>query len=362
MPKWQVVLSVMIAVAGCAEDESGDLDAGADGGDTDSDSDSDTSPGPYAALFDEVWQILQDEYPYMDHKSIDWQALGDECRELVSGSDATYDTWLNQAMDCLLAPLADYHVAILDMSDEWHGYGVDGWTGNFDSELADTYLVDGGLASGPSGDVRFGTTADGGYGYIRVETWSPASLAGVEFGDLLAMIGDVPGLMIDVRANSGGSELEAMELAGQVVSDTETPYAFYQLRNETDDDPTTHELGPTQDKTLWPDYVAAAPFEGPVAVLVGHKCMSSCELFVSMMGLAETAETFGATTRGSSGNPDDKELTNGTVLRHSTWFLVLADGETALEWNGIEPDHAVAFVGGATDEVIEEALLWLGTQ
>jgi hypothetical protein len=353
------------ALCGCAGDEGeGDLDGGADGGDTDvdSDADTDTAPGPYAALFDEVWQILQDEYPYMDYKSIDWHALGDECRAIASGDDATYDIWLNQAMDCLLGPLADYHVAILDMNDEWHGYGVLGWTGNFDDDLADTYLVDGGVAAGPYGDVRLGTTVDGGFGYIRVGTWAPASLAGVDFTELIELLGDVPGIAVDVRANSGGSELEAMELAGQFVTDTETPYAFYQLREEIDDDETTHELSSSHDKTMWPEYVVDAPFEGPVAVLIGHKCMSSCELFVAMTGLAGSAETFGATTRGSSGNPVDAELSNGTVLHHSTWLLTLADGETVLEWNGIDPDHPVEFTGASGDEVLEAAIDWLGEQ
>jgi len=358
-----VLLLMAIALAGCAEDDPGDdLDAGADGGDTDADSDTDTAPGPYANLFDEVWQILQDEYPYMDYKSIDWLALRDECRPLAAAQDATYDIWLTQAMDCLLAPLADYHVAILDVNDEWHGYGVEAWTGNFDDELADGYLVDGGLAAGPNGDVRFGKTADGGFGYIRVGTWSSAALAGVDFADLIAMIGDVPGFAIDVRGNSGGSELEAMELAGQFTADTETPYAHYRLRAETDNDETTHELGATSDKTLWPDYAAETPFAGPVAVLTGHKCMSSCELFVTMMGLVDGAETFGATTRGSSGNPDDKTLSNGTVLHHSTWLLLLADGETVLEWNGLAPDHPVEFGGDGVDEVLEAAIDWLGAK
>jgi len=359
---WILVTAALLA--SCADDGADDSDAGADGGDTDvdSDADTDTVPGPYEGLFDEVWQILQDEYPYMDHKSVDWHALGDTCRPLVESADANYDIWLTQAMDCLLGPLADYHVAILDVNEEWHGYGVEGWTGNFDVELADTYLVDGGLAAGPYGDVRFGTTVAGGYGYVRVETWSSASLAGIDFTELVELIGDVPGYALDVRMNSGGSELEAMELAGQFVGDTETPYAFFQVRQETDDDPQTHELGAMQDKTLWPDYAVDTPFDGPVAVLVGHKCMSSCELFVAMMGLADGAETFGATTRGSSGNPDEKELENGTILRHSTWLLTLADGETVLEWSGIEPEHAVEFAGGTSDEVLEAALDWLDAQ
>jgi len=52
-------------------------------------------------------------------------------------------------------------------------------------DLADTYLVDGGLAAGATGDVTFGTTTVGGFGYVRVDTWAPANLAGVQFDELL---------------------------------------------------------------------------------------------------------------------------------------------------------------------------------
>jgi hypothetical protein len=345
----------LATLAGCSDDE-GAADAGADGGDTD------TVPGPYANLFDEVWQILQDEYPYMDYKTINWHTLRDQCRPLVAGPDATYDIWINEAMDCLLSPLADYHVNIFDLNDEWHTYGTTGWYGNFDNELADTYLVDGGLAVGATGDVTFGTTTEGGFDYVRTDTWSPANLAGVEFGELVDTIGDVPGYVLDVRANSGGSELEAMELAGLFVADTETPYSFFQERVEVDEDEYTHELTSPVPKTIWPEYIADSQYAGPVALLLGHKCMSSCELSVAMLTLSDQVETFGATTRGSSGNPEEKDLSNGTVLRHSTWLLTLADGETVLEWTGIEPEQPVEFVGSSADEVLQAAIDWLLTQ
>ena len=78
-----------------------------------------------------------------------------------------------------------------------------------------------------------------------------------------------------------------------------------------------------------------------------------------MLKLSSTVRLFGATTGGATGNPDHELLSDGTQLRHSTWLLTLADRETVLEWNGIEPDTPVEFLGAGTDEVMDAALTWL---
>jgi hypothetical protein len=313
-------------------------------------------PEEQEVLFQEVWTVLDATYPYFDYKEIDWLALHDKCRELVCEERHDYDDFIGPAADCLLAPLADEHVGLTDPEGEFHGYGVEGYTPNSLDSLANERLDYATLVEGPTSVT--GTLNGGRFGYIRVDSFS----VGLEdFGSRVAAVGVVEGWVIDMRQNGGGNELAAMELAGQFVEDTTTPYSYVQYREETDGDPTTHELGPQTARTLDADLVADEVFVGNVALLIGDGCVSSCESFVAMMDLAESLRTFGDTTRGSSGNPEEivLEADGVTRLLSSTWFDTLGDGTTVIEWNGIDPDEPVDFEGGEEDQILEAAILWV---
>ncbi len=313
----------------------------------------------HARLFDEVWEIMQAEYPYFEHKGVDWHALRTTCRPSVQPLDSSYATWRDEAMDCLLAPLVDYHVNIFDPNGTAHGYGLSGYNANFDVKLVGKYLEADGT-SVADGVVIYGKTVSGGFGYVRVASWSPDAVAQVDFAAIRSVIGAVPGYIVDVRRNGGGSTNEAERLVGELLSSTE-PYGWARVRQEVDGDPLTHELGQPRALKVRPDRFAADPFAGPVALLIGQGCVSSCELFSLMMELSPNMTSFGATTRGASGNPDIKTLSNGAKLRHSTSLMLLSDAKTVLEWRGVEPDVPVAFTGGASDQVLDAAIKWLET-
>lgn len=174
-------------------------------------------------------------------------------------------------------------------------------------------------------------------------------------------MGVVDGWVIDMRANAGGADAAAAELAGVFVDNVTTPYGYVQVREETDGDPLTHELGAQTPLTLDASDIVDDVFTGRVAVLTGELCGDVCETFVEMIQLGLDVRTFGDTTLGAAGNPDEITLaTDGaTRLLSSTWFQTLGDATTVIEWNGIAPDEPVPFEGGSEDQVLEAAILWL---
>jgi Peptidase family S41 len=99
-------------------------------------------------------------------------------------------------------------------------------------------------------------------------------------------------------------------------------------------------------------------FRGPVAVLSGPACTSSCEAFLLMRRAPPRRLLFGERSYGSSGNPRPIDLCNGVVVTLPSWQALRADG-TPLEGRGIEPDVEVPFTGGASDPVLSAALDWL---
>jgi len=307
-------------------------------------------------LFEEVWSILDATYPYFDYKGIDWPALHDECRELVCEERHDYEDFIGPAADCLLAPLRDDNVALFDPEVMLHTYGVSPYAPNSLDSLSDARLDAGSIVQAAT--TTTGTLNGGRFGYLRVEGFS---LGLDDFAARIAEVGVVEGWVLDMRRLGTGDELAAMELAGQFVDDTTTPYSYVQSREESDGDPTTHELGAPIALTIDPDEVADDVFGGNVAVLVGEGCSNGCESFVAMMDLAQSARTFGDTTRGASGQPDlvTLEADGATLLLSSTLLQTIGDGTTVIEWNGIDPDEPVEFVGGDTDPILEAAITWV---
>ena len=82
----------------------------------------------------------------------------------------TYRRFLNRGMDCLLAPLADNHVYIVDTDGEAHTYGLTGYTTNYQTSVSAAYLDGGGVTFGASGHVTAGTITGTDVLYVRVDS------------------------------------------------------------------------------------------------------------------------------------------------------------------------------------------------
>ncbi len=99
-------------------------------------------------------------------------------------------------------------------------------------------------------------------------------------------------------------------------------------------------------------------FTRPVAVLIGDRCVSSSESFILMMTTLEHVITIGDTTRGSSGNPREFRLGDGTRYTIPRWVAYKTD-MTVLEDVGIFPDIPIpadSSVVNRQDRVLEKAI------
>jgi C-terminal processing protease CtpA/Prc len=170
--------------------------------------------------------------------------------------------------------------------------------------------------------------------------------------DALDELADAPGIVIDVRPNSGGDELVARRFAERFVAER----AVYS-KNRYRDAAAAEGWGPMYDRA-----VDAGPegkrYRGRAVVLMGPANMSSCESFLLMMRHGAKAELIGEKSWGSSGNPKPLELSCGVTVVLSSWQDFDVDG-TMIERKGIEPDvvvKATAETLRAGDPVIEEGL------
>jgi len=199
---------------------------------------------------------------------------------------------------------------------------------------------------------------DSGLGYIRVNTFSDdyALMASIWDRQIQLLIDEkIPGLIIDLRENSGGSMSLALDFAGYFFDNEITLYEnkYYNSESgefESTDSPAKVKPGPIT-------------FKAPVAVLVSPDCVSACEGFAYaleqedraiILGNYPTAGAFGEVGRGQYQLPDDLSIQFPTGRPEST------DGTIVIEGVGINPDILVPVTLestlGQVDSVLEVAV------
>ncbi len=179
-------------------------------------------------------------------------------------------------------------------------------------------------------DVQWVRLEDG-IGYISVRRIRQG--LEVSLDQALTALGDIKGLILDVRGNSGGG------------FDTNTAFQNF--------DP-----APAG---------ATAPhrplYRGPIAMLIDERCISAGEGWASWFVARKRARLFGTTTAGASARKETYTLTNGLYkveipVKAYTGFL-----DRPIERRGLEPDVAVRCtardISRGRDTVAEAAAEWL---
>lgn len=296
-------------------------------------------------------RVIDDRYSYRDLRGVDWEAALAEARS--AAAEAETPAQLARVIARTLGPAQDVHATV----------GVHGFV-----------LATHRAAIEPNIDIRLlGRTLprlqqatrrvvrgewDDSVRYVLVGTWEsgareqdlPAILATVDAAS------DAPGLVIDVRMNSGGSE----EFARAVASRLALREAVYSRSLRRDPAAPGGFSGPFE-RVVAPDPGRPEGFRPPtrIAVLIGPACMSSNESFIHMMKEACDARLFGTRTYGSSGNPQPYDLGSGITVMLPSWQDVDAQG-TIIEGVGIAPDEDVDWTGeGSSDPVLDAALEWI---
>lgn len=276
--------------------------------------------------------LIDTRYAFRDRVVEDWDEVFADARDglLTAESD---EMWARRAA-AALAVARDGHLGF-----EHPGGRTLSFTErppfNYDLRALDMVVED---LHKPNDVVWHGVVRDGDrrLGYLLVRKLSPELRKELrvvnEFLDDLS--GDVDGLVLDLRPNSGGSEILAMQIAAHFIKGTKAYGALFNRNAKTGawDRRRVRKIAGRRESRR---------FHGPVAVLVGSGCASAGEGLALMMRQAEDVRLVGARTRGASGHPKSHRLPNGVNLWLPSSRTVDADGKL-IEGAGITPDVVVA--------------------
>jgi len=204
-------------------------------------------------------------------------------------------------------------------------------------------------------------------GYIKVNLYGffdSARLTIQLWERLIKALNDnqVPGLVIDMRQNRGGSGFLADEMAAYFFND---PLDVGNTASYDD------ALGKFYvDLNLEAKYILPPEnqrYHGNIALLVGPNCNSACEYFTYDMTLQNRAAIVGQyPTAGLGGGQTTYLMPDGIQLQFSTGRNLDANGNINIEGKGIAPtvkvpvDETTLFSQG--DPVLDAAVNWLNSQ
>lgn len=179
-----------------------------------------------------------------------------------------------------------------------------------------------------------------GYGYLKINSFSDNQVLSIQIWEYALQYfiqNEVPGIILDMRHNSGGSGWLADQMAAYFF-DKELitgKGAFYdEVTGDFYTDPASEArmIPPREDLR----------FSGPVVVMVGPACVSACEFFSYAMTLEDRATVVGQyPSDGAGGGVEAFMMPEDTYVQMTVSREMDADGNIHLEGIGVVPDVRV---------------------
>ena len=179
-----------------------------------------------------------------------------------------------------------------------------------------------------------------GYGYIKISSFLDNDVLSIQVWErAIKYFNDnqVPGVILDLRNNGGGSGWLADQMAAyffdkEIVVGNSAQYSkatgeFY--------------MDPGNEAIMIPPR-AELQYSGPVVVMVGPNCASACEFFSYNMTINNRAAIIGQyPSEGAGGSVEDFLMPEDITVQLTIGRAVGVDGTIHLEGTGVVPDVRV---------------------
>ena len=294
--------------------------------------------------FDVFWQTYAEHYPFFELRGVDWNGTREMYRPQID--EQTSERELFDILQEMIIPLADAHTWIqpLDLDDvNYEGQRHDpnpltkaDWErtaaiveNNYLQTPITTYLDEA---------IAFGMLPDD-IGYLRINRFADY-VPNSDFWDGMAELNEVlddifaqpmQGLVIDIRANTGGADLYGLAVASRL---TDSRYHAYTISARNDP---TEATAFTAGQPIYVTPVERPGFDGPVVLLTSRYTVSAAETFTMALIKRPTPAThIGENTQGVFSVVLVNILPNGWWYGLQNERFLTEDG-ISFEGDGIPP-------------------------
>jgi len=175
-----------------------------------------------------------------------------------------------------------------------------------------------------------------GLGYIKISSFLDNDVLSIQVWERAIQYfkdNDVPGVILDMRVNGGGSGWLANQMAAYFF-DKETVVGNTAKYNQGSG---AFYMDPGDEQSMIPPR-SELQFSGPVAVLVGPGCASACEFFSYDMTLGKRATIVGQyPSDGAGGSVEQFLMPENISTQMTIGRAVDAQGNIHLEGKGVVP-------------------------
>ena len=188
---------------------------------------------------------------------------------------------------------------------------------------------------------------DSGYGYVQVLDFFDNELLTIQLWErMIQQLNEnqLPGLIIDLRVNGGGSGYLADQMAAYFFDEELVAgnTAYY------DDSIDEFYADPGDEDVLFPPREELI-YRGPIVAIIGPDCASACEFFAYDLTLQNRATILGQyPTSGLGGSVEDFVMPEDIDVRFTIGRAVDNNGNIHIEGKGVVPEIRVP----RTEEVV----------
>lgn len=179
-----------------------------------------------------------------------------------------------------------------------------------------------------------------GYGYLKISSFSENQVLSIQIWEYAIQYfnqNEVPGVILDMRHNDGGSGWLADQMAAYFF-DEETIVGKGSSYDEVTGE---FYLDPASEALMIPPRVELQ-YSGPVVVMVGPACVSACEFFSYAMTINDRATVVGQyPSSGAGGGVEAFMMPEDTYVQFTVSRGLDPDGNIHIEGSGVVPDVRV---------------------
>lgn len=299
------------------------------------------------SIFEELWTTIDHQYALFSVKQLNWTTVYQDFKSRVIPTMSERD--LFKLLSEMLDKLKDGHVVLMNEKDT---VAYDDFfrlfPKNFNySNILNTYLKNDYKTIGP---IQYKIV--GGIGYIYYKSFAE-NITEDELNQLMMVMNDTKGLIVDIRSNPGGKSSNVDKLTSRFLPEQKLiKYELFKKGIEQDNfyDPKPYYLNPSK-----------INYSKKVVLLTNRSCFSACNDFVLYMSELPLITIIGDQTGGGGSVPANYILANGWKLQFSA-TKTLSPAKISIE-NGIGADIFINISPidetNGIDPILERAFFFL---